>query len=210
MIVGGEPEAEGRAETHWIADPGTAANDTVVAIALCCPGRSVLGCALVVAVQTILDPLPDVAVHIVETELVGRKRADRCRLPAVPLAAAAVAVGIIFADFVAPGIGCRCARARRVLPFGFGEQAVGPARHFGEPGHILLDLIPVYIDHGLRPPSHIAVRHLRAGANRDAGIPLFERDLELRNCKRPDERGPVTRVFIVVMVAFIGWGSHTT
>jgi hypothetical protein len=38
MIIGGVPEAQGRAEAHWIACPGTAANDTVVAIALCYPG----------------------------------------------------------------------------------------------------------------------------------------------------------------------------
>jgi hypothetical protein len=38
MIIGGVPEAQGRAEAHWIARPGTAANDTVVAIALCYPG----------------------------------------------------------------------------------------------------------------------------------------------------------------------------
>jgi hypothetical protein len=38
MIIGGVPEAQGRAEAHWRARPGTAANDTVVAIALCYPG----------------------------------------------------------------------------------------------------------------------------------------------------------------------------
>ena len=61
MIVGGKPKAEGRAEAHWIADKGTAANDTVVALALGDPGRAVVGRPFVVGVQTILDPLPDVA-----------------------------------------------------------------------------------------------------------------------------------------------------
>jgi hypothetical protein len=60
----------------------------------------------------------------------------------------------------------------------------GPVIYLGEPGHILLDVIPAYVDDGLRGPSHIAVRYTRAGANRDAGIPLLERDLELRNCER--------------------------
>src|SRR6516162_8572831 len=128
MIVGGKPEAEGRAEAHRIANPGTAANDTVVAIALGDPGRAVVGCAFVVGVQTILDPLPDVALHIVEAELVGCKRANWSGSPAVPPAAAAVAVGI-YAELVAPGIGRRCTGASRILPFGFGEQAVGPAGH---------------------------------------------------------------------------------
>src|SRR5262249_42691014 len=102
MIIGGVPEAQGRAQAHWIARPGTAANDTVVAIASCYPSCAVLGCPFVVGVQTIFDPFPDVAVHVVEAERVGCKRADRSSLPAVPLAAAAVAVSIVFADFVAP------------------------------------------------------------------------------------------------------------
>src|SRR5215471_7764995 len=122
MIVGGEPEADSRAEAHWIADPGTAANDTVVAIALRCPGRAVVGCPFVVGVQTILDPLPDVALHIVEAELVGGKRTNRSGSLAVPLAAAAVAIGIIFPKLVAPGIDRCCSGASRILPFGFGEQ----------------------------------------------------------------------------------------
>ena len=40
------------------------------------PGRTVRGCPFVVSVQTILDPFPDVAVHIVEAERIGSKRAD--------------------------------------------------------------------------------------------------------------------------------------
>jgi hypothetical protein len=38
MIIGGVPEAQGRAEAYRIPRPGTAANDTAVTIALCYPG----------------------------------------------------------------------------------------------------------------------------------------------------------------------------
>ena len=130
MIVGGKPETKGRAEAQRIAEPGTAAKDTVVAIALCYPGGAVIGCPFVVGVLTILDPFPSVAVRIVKAELIGRKRANWSG-PAVPLAAAAVAVGVAFADLVAPGIDRRCAGASRILPFGFGEQPVGPVGHLG-------------------------------------------------------------------------------
>jgi len=130
MIVGGKPETKGRAEAQRIAEPGTAAKDTVVAIALIYPGRAVFRCPFVVGVQTILDPFPDIAVHIVKAELIGRKRADWSG-PAVPLAAASVAVGVAFADLVAPRIDRRRAGTSRILPFGFGEQPVGPAGHLG-------------------------------------------------------------------------------
>src|SRR5262245_43228099 len=114
-----------------MASPGTAANHTILAIALRYPGRAVVGGTFVVGVPTILDPLPDIAVHIVEAELVGRKRANWSGSPAVPLAATAVAVGIVSADLIAPKIGRCCACASRILPFGFGEQAVRPAGHLG-------------------------------------------------------------------------------
>src|SRR5262245_9427007 len=129
MIVGGEPEAQRRAQPHRIADKRTAANEPVVAVASD-PGRAVVRCAVVIGMQTILDPLPDVAVHVVEAERVGRKRADRRGLAAVKIAAAAVAVGVVFAELVAPRIGRRRAGARRILPFGFGEQPVGAGRSF--------------------------------------------------------------------------------
>jgi len=73
MIVGGKPETKGRSEAGRSAEPGTPAKDTIIAIAPRYPGGAVLRCPFIVGVQTILDPLPDVAVHIVKAELVGRK-----------------------------------------------------------------------------------------------------------------------------------------
>jgi hypothetical protein len=43
---------------------------------------------------TVLSPLPDVALHVVEAEVVGIEGADQCGLRIVPLAAAAVALGM--------------------------------------------------------------------------------------------------------------------
>ena len=43
------------------------------------------------------------------------------------------------------------AGARRVFPLGLGEQPVGLAGHPGEPGHILLGIVPAHIDDGRVP-----------------------------------------------------------
>src|SRR5262245_7996141 len=99
-----------------IAVPATATGDTATAIAGC-PYRAIRRRPVVVAMPTILDPFPDIAVHVVETERIGGERADRGGLSTVPLAAAAVAVGVAFADLLAPGIGLGAAGTRRILPF---------------------------------------------------------------------------------------------
>ena len=46
MIIGGVPEAEGRAEAHWIGRPGTAANDTVAAITIAVHAEPSVGAPL--------------------------------------------------------------------------------------------------------------------------------------------------------------------
>jgi hypothetical protein len=63
------------------------------------------GWLIVVLVRAILDPLPDIANHVIQTELVRREGADRSGLCGVALAAAAGAIGIIGASLVSPGIG---------------------------------------------------------------------------------------------------------
>ena len=116
--------AVGRAEVLRIKEPGTAANDTAATVTSP-PRRAVRGCTLVAVVEAILHPFPDVAVHVVEAERIGGERADRRRLLVVPLAAAAVAVGVALADLVAPGIGRLGAGARGIFPFRLGQQPVG-------------------------------------------------------------------------------------
>jgi hypothetical protein len=56
------------------------------------PRRSVDRCATVILVQTVLDPLPNIADHVVEIKLVRREGADRSGLCDVPGAAAAGAI----------------------------------------------------------------------------------------------------------------------
>ena len=69
----------------------------------------------------ILRPFPDVADHVVQTEAVGRKAADRRRLLATPLAAGKSEVAPVSPQILAPGIRRRRPGTRRVLPLGFRE-----------------------------------------------------------------------------------------
>ena len=80
-----------------------AADLTATAIAAD-PSGAVRRRVMVTDMGTILCPPPDVARHIVETKPVGGERADRRRLLIVPLAAAAVAIGVVLADVVTPRI----------------------------------------------------------------------------------------------------------
>jgi hypothetical protein len=82
--------------------PGTAAEAMAAAIAGH-PCRSIGRRTTVVLVQAVLYPFPDIADHVMETESVRREGANRSGLCAVPLAAAASAIGIIAADRVSPG-----------------------------------------------------------------------------------------------------------
>ena len=67
------PVAVRRAEVDWRIVPGTAANDTTAASATGDPRRTVDRRVLVIGVVAILDPLPDVAHHVIEGEFVGRE-----------------------------------------------------------------------------------------------------------------------------------------
>ena len=69
-VVGGVPEAEGRAEEPRIEVPGTAANDTVTTAAGC-PSRAIRGRSKVVIVPTVLCPFPHIAMNLVEPPRIG-------------------------------------------------------------------------------------------------------------------------------------------
>src|SRR5262249_2730587 len=72
---GGVPGSTRRAEVSWIGVPGTAADDVVTAVSAE-PRRTVAGRSVVVVVVAILDPLPNVAGHVVEAKRIGLKRPD--------------------------------------------------------------------------------------------------------------------------------------
>ena len=74
-VAGVEPVAVGRAEELRGAVPGTAADDTAIAISTG-PRRTVCGRTVVVVMIAILDPLPHVAGRVVKAELIGSERPD--------------------------------------------------------------------------------------------------------------------------------------
>src|SRR5262249_37455492 len=109
--------------------PTIAAFDVEVTVTGLDPRRTVDGRAVVIVVPTILDPLPYITDHIVESEVIGRKRANRGRLFAIPSAAAAVAIGIVLADAVTPGINCLRPGPRCIFVFSFGQQSIAFSGH---------------------------------------------------------------------------------
>jgi hypothetical protein len=98
---------------------------------------------------SILDPLPHVANHVIQTELVRREGANWSGLRNIPPAAAAGTIGIVAADGVSPRIGRFRPSARRVLVFRFSKQAVGFAGDLGEPCHVALRVVPAHVDRRL-------------------------------------------------------------
>src|SRR5262249_21698014 len=139
------------------------------------PRRAVGGwISRIAAGPAVLHPLPHIAVHVVQAESTGGKRADRSRPLKVPLATTAVTVGISLAELVAPGIGRRGPGARRIFPFGLGEQAIrlpGPLR---QPRHVLLGVVPTPEHPRPRAAAPAGLRR-RPGAatEQHAGIPLL-------------------------------------
>ena len=70
------PEADGRTNERRYIAIGAAAHNASAAIAVL-PRTAVRRCTLIVVVPTIFSPLPDIAKHVVETELVWRETANR-------------------------------------------------------------------------------------------------------------------------------------
>src|SRR4029079_8621587 len=88
--------AVGGAEELGIVVPGSTAQDAESAVAGG-PGSAVRRRARIAALVAVLDPLPDVAVHIVETEGVAGERPHVERLLAVEAlrAAAVFEIGVV-------------------------------------------------------------------------------------------------------------------
>src|SRR6516162_11024713 len=114
------------------------------------------GIAITVGVA-VLDPLPDISEHVIESESVWLKAADRggrqiavvawqhrpfrmgllCGL--VGAVAKAAKVIVLVAKVIA-----RCAScARRVFPLSLGQQPVGLPGFARQPGHVSLGVVPV-------------------------------------------------------------------
>src|SRR5262245_49949690 len=210
-VVGGAPVAAGGAEIPRNADPSAAAEDTATAFAFFNPSRTVLRSPVVVLVLAILDPLRDIAMHVMETECIGGERADGSRPLIVPLAAAAVTIGVPFADLVAPRIGRLRSSTRRIFPFCLGEQPISLVGHPGEPSHIRLGVVPAHPNDRLSVPSPATITGpllVRAAADRDAGVPIGERHLELRDRKWPWYRDTMLWAFIRIAALLGRRRSH--
>jgi hypothetical protein len=82
------------------------------------PSRPVRRGAVIIAMPSVLDPLPDVARHVVEPERVRLERADGRGLPKIPPACTAVAVRFALAGTAAPRVASdrACARGDRARP----------------------------------------------------------------------------------------------
>lgn len=111
------------AQVNWTEVPGAATHNTQQAIGL---GARFAICwqVLVILKPAVLDPLADVAVHIVETERIRPKRSNRRRLLIVPRAAAAIAVCSSNADLIAPGEVRLALCARGIFPLGLRQETI--------------------------------------------------------------------------------------
>src|SRR5262249_32865339 len=90
--------ADGNSDQVGFVAPRTAPDDAEVRSAFFKPWCSVNGCPAVIRVPDVFYPFPHVAMHIVESECVRFKGADRSRLLQIPPAAAAVTICIAYAD----------------------------------------------------------------------------------------------------------------
>ena len=147
VAVGREAfRAERRTQESREVDPGAAAQYAAAAPAGD-PCRTVRRGADVSIVPAVLDPLPHVAVHVVQAERVRRERAHRRCLPAVPPAPAATTVCSVFADLVSRVVLRRRPRTRRLLPLRLARQPVALAGLRRQPGDVVLHHVPRHVDH---------------------------------------------------------------
>ncbi len=176
-VVGGIPVAVGGAEVPRVVVPRAAAlhaPPTVTAQ----PGTAVARRPFIAVVPAVLDPFPDVAMYVMQPPGIRIEAADRCRLLIVPAAAAAIAVGAVAADGVAPPVDRARARPRRIFPLGLAGEPVGQAGLAAQPIDVLLGVVPGDVDHrAVAAPPASVVGLVRAAAVGHAGIPFGEGDL---------------------------------
>ena len=130
-VVGVAREARRRADERGSAAPGrTTANDTP-AVTSSCPCIAIRWCPIVVVVPAILRPLPNIAMHVMDFEFVGRKAADRCCVyPLIATNSKPVAafvfpvIGKIVARLIAPPVFRHRSCAGHIFPFRFAQQTI--------------------------------------------------------------------------------------
>src|SRR6516164_310555 len=132
------PDAVDRARIVPVVVPRPAARHTyrTIAIPLVSPCTPVVGRALVPRVPAVLDPLPNIAVHVLHAPGVRRKLANRRSLFGSP-----PAVGS------RPSVVDRRPGARGVFPFGLARQPTDLPHPAAQPRDIDLHVLPRDVDH---------------------------------------------------------------
>src|SRR5262249_27971648 len=115
-----------------------------------CPGRAIGWRSLIAVSVAVLDPLPHIAVHLIETPWVRLERVDRHR------SRAAIKVGLAGRDRRTPPERRRCAGARSIFPLRFAQQPISLAGLAREPRHIGLGVIPIDAHRRMQTALHEA------------------------------------------------------
>ena len=187
----GIPEAIGGTKSSRIVEPRTAAK-TAPGTITGNPSRAIRGGLTIGVVRAILQPLPDVTVNVVESEIIGVEASNRngpraiftFRAPTVRIVA--VEVRLRCGDLIARVKLCRSPGSRRVLPLRLGRQSVDLTGPAAEPAYILLRIVPAHVDHGLPSMAPTFVfRPMRAASIGYTGVPLGERHLVLGDREWP-------------------------
>ena len=74
-VLGEEPESAGRAENAWVVEPATTAKHMINALTACL-GRAVSRHPIQAAPVAVLNPLPNVPVHVIEAKGIWPENAD--------------------------------------------------------------------------------------------------------------------------------------
>ena len=99
--------------------------------------------------------------------------------------------------------------ARRVLPFGLGQQAVGLAGLLGQPADELLGIVPRHVDDGALAAAPVVVVGLvRAAVLGHARIPLREGHLIFAGRERLREGHLALRAFVRIAAPLARRRSH--
>ncbi len=163
-------------------------------------GRAVCGGRAGIFVRpAIFRPFPDISVHVVQSECVGRKTSNRQSLltvhalPASTVCGASVIIRLGAIDRRSKRKGRGRRRPRRIFPFRLRCQAVRSAGRLAEPRNIGFRIIPADADHGMlaSAPSLIVGPVSAASAMGNARVPLGKCDFVCTQCKRRADCDPV-------------------
>ena len=99
---------------------------------------------------TILHPFPDIAAQVMELKPIRPFCPDLGRASIRIISGHRVLLNLRFLGCPCPHL-LLCSTACRIFPFRFGRQSIALASFSGQPGCIILRIVPRHIDH--RPPA---------------------------------------------------------